>query len=134
MTKTVGKLSLALLSLTMLAVAQEKKAANPEVPRYDVAAQQTITGSIQEIKDYKCPVTGSIGTHLAIKTLAGTLEAHLAPASFLKNYGIEFKQWQDVKIIGVKVTFDGKPAVLVRQLTVANETYTFRDEKGRPLW
>jgi hypothetical protein len=32
------------------------------------------------------------------------------------------------------VTFDGKPAVLARLIKVKNETFMFRDEKGRPLW
>lgn len=107
---------------------------NPDVPKYDVSHQQVFTGIVGQVKDYHCPVSGTVGTHLAVKEITETLEVHMAPATFLKQYGIVISPGEKVQITGVKVTFDGKPAVLARSVSVRNETFTFRDEKGRPLW
>jgi hypothetical protein len=135
MTKTFGELALGLLVFVGFGCGAQQKPANPEVPKYDVASQQTISGTIQEVKDYPCPVSGSLGTHLAIKVGSEILEAHLAPATFVKEYGlISFKVGDSVKVVGVRAMFDGKAAILVREITVGAVTATFRDDKGRPAW
>jgi len=134
MTKTFGKLALGLLVFSGLGCGAQQKPATADVPKYDVDSQQTISGTIQEVKDYPCPVSGSLGTHLAIKAGSEILEAHLAPAAFLKEYGISFKVGDSVKVAGVRLMFDGKPAILVREITMGDVTVTFRDDKGRPAW
>ncbi len=103
-------------------------------PKYDVAAQETVQGTIQEVKDYKCPVSGAVGSHISIKTLEGTLEVHLAPTAFLKDDDLALRAGDNVKIVGVKLVYDGRPAMLARTLTIGQTTFFFRDEKGRPLW
>jgi DNA/RNA endonuclease YhcR with UshA esterase domain len=134
MTKTFGKLALGLMVLAVLSGGAQQKPTSSDVPKYDVASQQTVSGTIQEVKDYQCPVSGSLGTHLAIKTGSEVLEAHLAPAAFLKEYGMSFKPGDSVKVVGVRAMFDGKPAILVREITMGDVTATFRDDKGRPAW
>jgi len=134
MTKIFGRLALGLMVLAVLSCGAQQKPNSPDVPKYDIAGQQTISGTIQEIKDYPCPVSGSLGTHLAIKTGSEVLEAHLAPAAFLKEYGMSFKVGDSVKVLGVRAMFDGKPAILVREITVGDVTATFRDDKGRSAW
>jgi len=135
MTKTFGKFALGLLVFSGLGCGAQQKATPSDVPKYDVASQQTISGTIQEVKDYPCPVSGSLGTHLAIKAGSEILEAHLAPAAFVKEYGlISFKVGDSVKVVGVRAMLDGKPAILVREITVGAVTATFRDGKGRPAW
>jgi DNA/RNA endonuclease YhcR with UshA esterase domain len=134
MTKTFGKLALGLLVFSGLGCGAQQKPTTSDMPKYDVASQQTISGTIQEVKDYPCPVSGSLGTHLAIKAGSEILEAHLAPAAFLKEYGISFKVGDSVKVVGVRAMFDGKPAILVREITMGAVTATFRDDKGRPAW
>ncbi|PYP85973.1 MAG: hypothetical protein DMG65_19855 [Candidatus Angelobacter sp. Gp1-AA117] len=106
----------------------------PDVPKYDLSHQQVFTGIVGQLKDYQCPVSGMIGTHLALKEITETLEVHMAPAAFMKEYGIVIHPGEKVQVTGVKVLFDGKPAVLARSVSVRNETFSFRDEKGRPLW
>ncbi len=103
-------------------------------PKYDVAAQQTVQGTIQEVKDYKCPVSGTLGSHITIKTFDGTFEVHLAPRTFLKEDEMVLRVGDNVKIVGVKLVYDSRPAILARTLTIGQETFFFRDEKGRPLW
>lgn len=128
----VGTLLLGFLGLAYLVQAQDKT--SQERYPYDPAKQITISGKIQETKDYHCPVSGTLGSHFTMKGEGETLEVHLAPASFLKDYEIKFRPGEDVKVVGVKIEFEGKPALMARIVTVDNETYVFRDEKGKPLW
>jgi DNA/RNA endonuclease YhcR with UshA esterase domain len=110
--------------------AQDKKL----VPKFDPANQATIKGIVDEVKDYECPISGAVGSHLTVKSGEGAVEVHLASSSFLKEYGIVFARGDTVQVTGTKTFFDGKPALLARQIIVGDRTYSFRDDKGIPLW
>jgi DNA/RNA endonuclease YhcR with UshA esterase domain len=104
------------------------------VPTYNPAQQQTVHGIVQELKDYQCPVSGTIGAHISINSGSETIEVHLAPARFLKEYGITIKEGDSVTVIGMKFTFNGKPAMMAKTVVTGRSTFTFRDDKGRPEW
>ena len=110
--------------------AQEKKL----VPKFDPANQTTIQGIVDQVSEYECPISGAIGSHLTVKSGEGTTEVHLATSKFLKEYGINFAKGDSVQVTGTKTVFDGKPALLARQIIVGDRTYSFRDDKGIPLW
>jgi DNA/RNA endonuclease YhcR with UshA esterase domain len=132
--RSLGRISLIALLLVFMAAAQQKPVANSDVPRYDTAHQQVFTGIVQEVKEYHCPVTGTVGTHIAVKGVMETVEVHLAPVTFMKQYDIVIKAGDKVSVTGTKLTFDGKPAMIAKEIKVANDTFSFRDNKGRPLW
>jgi len=115
-------------------VAAQDHAAPQNVPKYNLAQEQTVKGVVQEIKDYHCPISGSLGTHISIKTDSGELEVHLAPTKFLKDYDILLRKGADVVITGNKLEFDGKPAMVARLVKMGNNTFAFRDDTGRPNW
>lgn len=116
-------------------VLESQEKTEPVKYPYEVAKQVTVTGMIQAERDYHCPVSGTLGSHITVKPVAGeAMEVHLAPASFLKDFEINLRAGEVAKIVGAKIDFEGKPALLARTVTVNNATYTFRDEKGRPLW
>src|SRR5690349_18900422 len=120
-----------LLSLAVLgALAFTEEA----IPNYNPAQQQTVRGVVQEVKDYQCPVSGTIGSHIAINSGAETIEVHLAPARFLKEYGIVIKEGDSVTVTGMKFTFQGKSAMIAKTVVAGRSTFTFRDDKGRPEW
>jgi len=128
--KVLFAVSMSLLFAVSAANAQEKKL----VPKFDAANQTTIKGVIDQVSDYECPISGTMGSHLSVKNADETVEVHLAAAKFLKEYGIVFAKGDPVQVTGTKATFDGKPALLARQVIVGNRTYSFRDDKGIPLW
>ena len=128
--KILFAVSLCLLFAASTANGQEKKL----VPKFDAANQTTVKGIIDQISDYECPISGSMGAHLSVRNSDGTVEVHLAASKFLKEYGIVFAKGDAVQITGTKATFDGKPALLARQVIVGDRTYSFRDDKGIPLW
>jgi hypothetical protein len=99
--------------------------------KYEMANQQTVEGIVADTRDYNCPVSGA---HIVIKTVSSEIEAHLAPVTFLKQYDINIRKGDKVTVVGSRIMYDGKPALIARTVTIAQDTYSFRDDKGRPLW
>ena len=104
------------------------------VPRYDPTQEVKVKGEVLEIKSYVCPISGTMGGHLTLQTAEGPVEVHLGPAAFLAEYEISFAKGDKVEILGNKVTFHDRPAVLARKVTRGQNEYTLRDAKGKPLW
>ena len=129
-----GTLLLLLLAGVSSVVSQEKNAPTQTSYTYDQANQQTVRGWVVGEKDFQCPVSGTMGSHITVKTETGTIEIHLAPASFMKQYEINIHKDDNVTVVGSRITFDGKPAMIAKSVAIGRETYNFRDPKGRPLW
>src|SRR5262245_2092260 len=107
----------ALVLLTGVKVSpQEKKLVEPDIPQYDPSLQVMLVGTVKAVKEYQCPISGTIGTHLSVSAGDGTglVEVHVAPASFLKEYGILIKPEDEVTIVGMKTVFAGKTAMLAK--------------------
>ena len=118
-------------------VSQEPKPPLPGIPKYEPLNEVTLQGKVLEVKEYQCPISGTVGGHLAVKEAgggAGVVEVHLAPVKFMKEYEIGVKPGDLVTIVGMRTVFDGKPAMLAKTVTVERDTYTFRNNKGTPLW
>lgn len=130
----LGILTLLLLAAASSVVSQEKPSLAHVSYTYDEASQQTVRGWVMETKDFQCPVSGTMGAHITVKSETGSIEVHLAPTSFMKQYDIAFSKDQNVTVVGSKITYEGKPALIAKSVAVGNETYNFRDPKGRPLW
>ena len=106
----------------------------PGVPQFNIQKEVRLAGEIREVKNYSCPITGTMGAHLELQTSEGPIEVHVAAARFLQAYGIDFRAGQTVEMIGIKGTFEGRPAFLPRIIMVGNDTYYLRDNTGNPLW
>jgi hypothetical protein len=133
-TRIIGLLwLLTLLSATAL-IPQDKYLPAQYGYAYDQTRQQTFTGIVVGTKDYSCPVSGTVGSHITIKTDTASVEVHLAPASFMKRYEITIHEGDHVSVLGSKIIFEGKPALIARSVMVGRDTYNFRDSKGMPLW
>jgi DNA/RNA endonuclease YhcR with UshA esterase domain len=102
--------------------------------RYDTAKQLVVEGIVEELKDYQCPVTGTVGAHITLRQAGGVIEVHLAPATFMKKYEIVINKGDKVSIQGAKIVFEGKPALLAKTVAVDTTTYVFRSSDGKPLW
>jgi hypothetical protein len=144
MKNALGVILRVLLVLVLVALAgvtatsqEEKKPPLPSIPKYEPLSEVTLQGRVQEVKEYHCPISGTLGSHIVVKEEgvgAGVVEVHLAPVAFLKEYDIAIKSGDLVTIVGVRVVFDGKPAMLAKTVTVERDTYAFRNNKGMPLW
>lgn len=125
---------LALIGVLAFVLAADA-AQKPSGPKYDTSSETTINGVVEEVKDYECPVSGGVGSHLVVRAADGTtVEVHLGPAAFMKEFNIVINKGDQVQVIGSKVMLNGAPTILGRQVNSNNYTYTFRNEQGRPLW
>jgi len=121
--------------LVLLAVAMVWAQAPAAALKYDTANEVTIKGVVQEVKDFECRVSGGMGAHLVVKTDKGNVTVHLALSKFLKEYGFGFAKGDEVEVTGVKVKVgDDENAMLARIVVRGNQTFTFRDKNGNPLW
>ena len=104
------------------------------VPQYKFSQEQTLHGAIEEVRDRSCPVSGGMGSHLMLKVGETSYEVHIAPVNFLKLYGVAFQKGEVVEIVGVVTSFQGKNAILAREIKRGNEVFVFRDKNGKPFW
>jgi DNA/RNA endonuclease YhcR with UshA esterase domain len=126
---------LAVSILVLLRVALAWAQAPASTPKYDIANEVTIKGVVEEVKDFQCPASGGMGAHLVVKTDKGLVTVHLALSKFLSEYGLNFAKGDEVQITGVKAKVgDDENAILARKVERGNQTFTFRDKKGKPLW
>ncbi len=104
-------------------------------PKYDFGNEVTVKGVVQEVKDFQCPASGGMGAHLVVKTDKGLVTVHLALSKFLSEYGFGFAKGDEVQIVGAKAKVgDDENAILARKIERGNQTFTFRDKNGKPLW
>jgi DNA polymerase III alpha subunit len=104
-----------------------------EGPKYEVAKEVTIKGSIEEIREVPNP-KGQIGIYLMVKSGSEIVEVRLCPHSFLKEFEIVFKKGDQLTITGAKVKVEEKEAVLAREIENGDNKLVLRDKQGVPVW
>jgi len=121
------------LILTLLFLALSVTVVAQDAPKYDPATEVTLHGIVTQIKDFDCPVSGTLGRHVEVKLADGTImEVHLAPVKFMNDYKIMVTN-EPVMVVGSKVTFHDAPAVIARTFS-QKTTYELRDPNGKPYW
>ena len=117
------------------ATAGQKPGPGVAVPRYDPATEATFKGTVEEVRDRQCPMSGGIGSHLIVRlSPSQTIEVHLATTKFVKAYDLVFNKGDIVTVVGVKVQFEGVETIFAREITRGGETFVFRDKDGTPIW
>jgi DNA/RNA endonuclease YhcR with UshA esterase domain len=112
-----------------------EKGAQATVPKYNPATEVTLKGTIDDVHDRQCPVSGGMGAHIVVKTGDGkTIEVHLATTKFMKNYDLIFAKGDQVEVTGSKVVFEGVETIFAREVKRGNDTFAFRDKDGNPVW
>jgi hypothetical protein len=122
------------LTITPVAAGQ-KTEPSVTVPKYDPAVEATFKGTVDEVRDRQCPVSGGMGSHLILRlSPSKTIEVHLASTKFVKTYDLVFNKGDVVTVVGTKVQFEGVETVFAREVTRGSETFLFRDKDGTPIW
>lgn len=110
------------------------KAADNAVPKYDKAAEVHLKGVVQDVRDYQCPISATMGSHITLKTDTEVIELHLAATKYTKSYEIVFNKGDQIEVVGSRVKFQGADTILAREITRGTDTFTFRDGDGKPVW
>src|SRR5271169_1325998 len=78
------------------------------VPKYDRASETTFRGTVEEVRNRQCPVSGGMGSHLILRLSSGnTVEVHLATTKFVRTYDLVFNKGHVVTVVGTRVQFEG---------------------------
>jgi len=137
-TSNIIMLILAVIALVLTirpAAAGQKSEPGVVVPKYDPAAEATFKGTVEEVRDRECPMSGGMGTHLILRLYPSeTIEVHLATTKFVKAYDLVFNKGDVVTVVGTKVQFEGVETIFAREVTRGSETFVFRDKDGKPVW
>jgi len=125
---------LALFVATVPALAAQKPA-DGSVPKYDKTAEAVFKGTVDDLKDRQCPVSGGMGSHMMLKLANGTIiEVHLALSKFVTQSDLVFHKGDVLEITGVKVKFEGVDTIFARKVKRGEDEFLFRDNDGKPLW
>ena len=125
-------LGFALIVAPLSAIAQQKSAS---AAKYNLATEAVLKGTVEQVSNHECPVIKGMGAHVILKTEDGkTIEVHLAPTKFVKIYDLVFAKGDQIVVTGSKVQLDDVDTILAREVKRGNDMFTFRDEKGKPVW
>ncbi|MBZ5721586.1 MAG: hypothetical protein LAO03_14500 [Acidobacteriia bacterium] len=105
------------------------------VPKYDPTTEVTLKGTVDEVRDRECPVSGGMGSHIILRLADDkTIEVHLASTKFVKVYDLVFAKGDKLEVTGSKVTFEGVETIFAREVKRGSDTFVFRDKDGKPVW
>jgi len=112
-----------------------QKTTKASVPKYDKGAEAVFKGTVEDVTDRQCPVSGGMGSHLMLKLADGsTIEVHLALTKFVTQYELVFKKGDVLEVTGVKVKLDDVDTIFARKIKRGSDEFLFRDNDGKPLW
>ncbi len=118
-------------AVALAAPAGWAQSASKTGPKYDIANEVRIKGVVEEVRD----MPGDLdGTHLVVKTDTTTVLVYAAPGAFLKEIDTTFNKGDEVQVVGAKAPGGGEETIMAREITVGNNTFTLRDDKGVPVW
>ena len=128
------KLIIFLILLVPLPAAAQNSE-KPSVPRYNPAAESVYKGTVADVRDRQCPVSGGIGSHIIMKLEDGNIiEVHLATTEFTKMIEMNLSKGDAVEVTGWKTEFQGAETIFAREVKHDNDTYFFRAKDGLPAW
>ena len=96
--------------------------------------QETISGKIVEVQRVDARKNNFKGIHLLIKNGAEELQVQLGPEWYMAKENAVFQAGEVVEVVGVRNTYEGKPAILATTIRRGNDSWTLRDEQGFPAW
>ncbi len=127
-----------ILGMSIVAMGQDApKQGSPKknVPKYNPAAEAVYKGTVDDLREHDCPVSGGMGSHVMLKLGDGTIiEVHLASVDFTKLVEVNLQKGDAVEVTGWKTELDGVDAIFARELRHGTDVFTFRTKDGKPAW
>ncbi len=102
---------------------------------YDPATETTVKGTVEAVRQVRRWRNRAwAGTHLTLKTESGTFDVHVGPSAYVEKQDFTFAKGDEIEVIGSKVTYKGKDAIVAREIMKDGKTLTLRDADGFPAW
>jgi DNA/RNA endonuclease YhcR with UshA esterase domain len=121
-----------LLALAMPAFPQNMP--KPSVPRYNPAAEAVYKGTVADVRNRQCPVSGGMGSHIILQLGNSTIEVHLATTEFTKMAELNLRKGDQIEVTGWKTEFEGVQTIFAREVRHGQDVFVFRDKSGVPAW
>ena len=125
-------ITMVMLGLALPAMAQNH--AKPKPPKYNPAAEALYKGTVVDLRDRECPVSGGMGAHIIMDLEGKEIEVHLSTTSFTKMIEMNLKKGDAIEVTGWKTEFEGVQTIFAREVRHGNEVYVFRSKDGTPAW
>lgn len=103
-------------------------------PRYDPATVETVRGTIRSIDRHDAKRGNHQGVHLEMEAGDQTLVVHLGPSWFLDKQDLKPAVGDAVEVVGSRITYEGAPALIAREVKRGDTVLRLRDEAGLPVW
>jgi len=124
-----------ILLLGIISLAFAVNAPKKSAPKYNAAAESVYKGTVEDVRDRQCPVSGGVGSHIIMKLEDGSMiEVHLSTAEFTRTVEINVHKGDTIEVTGWKLEFEGVQTIFPREVKHGNETYVFRTKDGMPAW
>ena len=129
------KLLIAIVLLGLVTPLLASQAGKRVVPKYNPAAEAVYKGTVDDVRDRQCPVSGGVGSHIIMKLEDGsTIEVHLATSEFTKMEEFNLRKGDAIEVTGWKTEFEGVQTIFAREVKHGNDTFVFRAKDGTPAW
>jgi hypothetical protein len=97
---------------------------------YDAATETSVSGTLAQP-----PARGRMGLYLSVEQSGGEMvDVRVAPQGYLAAQGFLLSPGDELEVTGSRVTVEGAPVVIAREVTKQGKTVALRDRAGRPLW
>lgn len=126
-------LAMVTLGLMLAAPAQSSSAAGGR--NYDPSTVETVEGRIVSVERVPSPGGGrGAGVHVTIQIGKDAIAVHLGPAWFVDAQKTRLQSGDEVEVEGSRVSMDGKPVIIAREVRKGEQVLTLRDGAGIPVW
>ncbi|MCI0453760.1 MAG: DNA-binding protein [Candidatus Dadabacteria bacterium] len=96
---------------------------------YDPKTVESVTGEVISV-DKITPMKGmSYGVHDR-----ETISVHLGLAWYIENQDIRILPNDKIEVTDSRITYQGKPVIIVAEIKKGDEVLKLRDENGYPMW
>lgn len=100
---------------------------------YNTSSVATVSGEIASI-DYGARGWGGTGgTHFLLNTGSGVLTVFAGPSWFLQEK-IQLARGEKIEVTGSRITVDGKPGIVAKEIRKGTAVVVLRNNDGTPLW
>jgi DNA/RNA endonuclease YhcR with UshA esterase domain len=129
------KLLIAIVLLGLVTPVLASQGVKRVIPKYNPAAEAVYKGTVDDVRDRQCPVSGGIGSHVIMRLGDGsTIEVHLATSEFTKMEEFNLRKGDTIEVTGWKTEFEGVQTIFAREVKHGNDTFVFRAKDGTPAW
>ena len=126
----------ALVILLALGVcwAQPQRKAGDKPVRYNPATVETVSGIVVAAPRPTPPGGMPERAQLTLKTKRETLTVYLGPGWFVEKQGLKIANLDKLQVTGSRISVQGKPALIAREVRKGSQVLKLRNDRGQPLW